>query len=126
MTDIPPDRKLISSKWVFKKKYLTSGLIDKYKARLVARGFTQREGVDYEETFSPTLRYESLRLLLSLAAVYGLRLWLLDVITAYLNGDLDKEIFMSIPEGIPKTEQNRGKCLRLLKGLYGLKQSGRI
>ena len=126
VTDIPPDRKLISSRWVFKKKYLPSGLIDKYKARLVARGFTQKEGVDYEETFSPTLRYESLRLLLSLAAIYGLRLWLLDVITAYLNGDLDKEIYMSIPEGIPKTEQNRGKCLRLLKGLYGLKQSGRI
>ena len=126
LVDTPTDRKLISSKWVFKKKYLPSGLIDKYKARLVARGFTQKQGIDFEETFSPTLRYESLRLLLSLATIYRLRLWLLDVITAYLNGDLDKVIYMSIPEGIPATDQNKGKCLRILKGLYGLKQSGRI
>ena len=124
--EIPTDRKLITSKWVFKKKYLPSGLIDKYKARLVARGFTQQQGIDFEETFSPTLRYESLRLLFATAAVYGLQLWLLDVVSAYLNGDIDKEIFMRMPEGLPVTDQNKGKCLRLLKGLYGLKQSGRI
>ena len=122
----PKGRALISSKWVFKKKYHPSGLIDKYKARLVARGFTQKEGIDFEETFAPTLRYESLRLLFAIAIQYGLRLWLLDVVTAYLNGDLDKEIYMSIPEGVPRTKQNEGKVLLLKKGLYGLKQSGRI
>ena len=126
LVDLPKGRKLISSKWVFKKKYRPSGLIDKYKARLVARGFTQKHGIDYEETFAPTLRYESLRLLFSLCIKHGLRCWLLDVITAYLNGDLDKDIYMSMPEGIPRTKQNEGKVLHILKGLYGLKQSGRI
>ena len=120
----PKGRKTITSKWVFKKKFLPSGLIDKYKARLVARGFTQQHGIDYEETFAPTLRYESLRLLFALAVKHRLRLWLLDVITAYLNGDIDAEIFMEIPEGMPQKQS--GKVLKLLKGLYGLKQSGRI
>ena len=121
-----PKQKCISSKWVFKTKYTPAGLIDKYKARLVAKGFLQKHGIDYEETFAPTLRYESLRILIALCAKHGLTLWLLDVISAYLNGTLDTDIFMEIPEGYPGTEQTEGKVLRLLKGLYGLKQSGRI
>ena len=124
--DIPPGQKLIDSKWVFKKKFLPSGLIDKYKARLVGRGFTQAYGIDYEETFAPTLRFESLRILFAIAITYGLRLWLLDVIAAYLNGDIDANIYMKLPEGYPRTAANKNKVWHLLKGLYGLKQSGRL
>ena len=124
---LPPDRRAITSKWVFKVKYTPTGLVDRFKARLVARGFTQKYGFDYEETFSPTLRMESLRMLLSLAIRFGLYVEQMDVPNAYLRGDLDEEVYMEIPEGLdlpPNTP--KGMVLRLLKGLYGLKQSGRI
>ena len=123
---MPKDRKPISCKWVFKKKYSPSGQIVKYKARLVARGFTQQHKIDYNETFAPTLRFESLRILISLAIQYGLILWLLDVVIAYLNGKFDVDIFMALPEGLLKTNINKNKVLKILKSLYGLKQSGRI
>ena len=97
----PKGRKTITSKWVFKKKFLLSGLINKYKVRLVARNFTQQHGINYEETFALILRYKLLRLLFALAVKYRLRLWLLDIIIAYLNGNIDAEIFMEIPEGMP-------------------------
>ena len=110
----PKNRKTISSKRVFKKKFLPTGQIDKYKARLVARGFTQQHGIDYNETFAPTLRYESLGILFSLAVRYKLRLWLLDVITAYLNGDIDADLYMEFPQGMTRTRQNNGKVLRII------------
>lgn len=90
-------------------KVLTTGLIDKLKARLCGRGFTQKYGVDYDQNLAATLRFDSLRLLFSLCIAYGLRCWLLDVITAYLNSDLDVEIFMEIPEGYQLPEHQKGK-----------------
>ena len=106
-------------------KYTPSGLIDRYKARLVARGFTQQHGIDYDETFAPTLRFDSLRMLLAMAACDDWHIHQMDVVSAYLAGELEEEIYMEPPEGLPYDSSERMAC-RLIKGLYGLKQSGRV
>ena len=91
----------------------------------MAKGFTQREGIDYDETFSPVLQYASLRCLLAMVAHYNLELHQMDVKTAFLNGDIDHEIYMRQPEGheVPGKEDH---VCRLKKSLYGLKQAGRV
>ena len=122
LVDLPQGRTPISCKWVYKIKYDSSGNIERYKARLVARGFTQRYGIDYEETFAPVVKFASLRCLLALAAFEDMELHQMDVKTAYLNGDLKEEIFMEQPEGF---DTGDGKMCRLRKSLYGLKQAGR-
>jgi hypothetical protein len=114
---------VIPNKWVLKHKLLPD-LSYKYKARLVAKGFNQKEGIDYEETFSPVVRFDSLRCLLALAAHYDWEIHHMDVKTAYLNGILDKEIYMEQPEGFVVVGKENMVC-RLKKGLYGLKQAGR-
>src|SRR5699024_8998877 len=86
LVEKPADRKVVKAKWVYKKKLNLNGEVEKYKARLVAKGFTQRKGIDYNETFSPTVRYESVRILFALAAQYGLEVHQMDAITAFLNG----------------------------------------
>lgn len=120
LVDRPKNRKIIKNRWVFKAK--TNGV---YRARLVAKGFTQVQGVDYTETFSPVARFETLRLLLALAALWGWEIHGLDVKSAFLHGKLDEEIFMEQPEGfvIPGLED---KVARLLKTIYGLKQASRV
>jgi hypothetical protein len=90
--------KPIPSKWVFKYKFDANGDITRYKARLVARGDQQREGIDYEETFSPTFRLESLRIILSYAAANGLEIEQTDIVTAYRNAKIDKTILMKLPD----------------------------
>jgi Reverse transcriptase (RNA-dependent DNA polymerase) len=102
---------------------LLNGNIDKLKARLVARGFTQRYGTDYDETFASVVRMESLRVLLAIAAMEDLEVHQMDVITAYLAGELEEEIYMAPPQGLPITGS---KVCRLLRGLYGLMQSARV
>lgn len=119
------DTNIITSKWVFKVKYTSSGLIDRYKARLVAQGFSQIHGIDYEETFAPTLRMESLRMLLAFAAYFGFEIEQIDVPDAYLKSDLIEEIYMEILQGYQVPSSQRDNVLRLLRPLYGLKQSGR-
>ena len=111
---------VITSKWVFKKKKGLSGKVEKYKPRLVARGFMQEEGVDYTETYSPILRFESIRMLTSAATSGGLHMDEMDVTTAFLYADLEEEVYLEIPEGMFEVELAR-KVLRLLKALYGLK-----
>jgi hypothetical protein len=118
----PKGRKLITGKWVFALKQPPNGET-RYKARWVARGFSQRSGIDYTETFSPVIRHDSLRVLLALTASKQHELVQLDVETAYLNGDIEEEIYLVPPQGY--TECPKGYCLRLLKCLYGLKQAGR-
>ena len=120
---LPPGRKAIGCRWVFKRKRDADGNVIKYKARLVAQGFSQQPGVDYEETYAPVSRITSLRILLAHAATLGLPIGQMDVEGAYLNGKLDVELYMKIPEGIEPTGTNN--ALRLIKTLYGLKQSGR-
>jgi hypothetical protein len=120
--ELPEGRKAISSKWVFALKKAADGSISKFKARLVARGFTQQFGIDYEETFAPTVKYDSLRAILSLATSENLEVHQLDIENAYLAGTLEEEIFMTPPEGV----DTQGRVLRLRKSLYGLKQSARV
>lgn len=121
----PKERKIVTCKWVFKKKEgssPTEGV--KYKVRVVARGFTQREGVDYNEIFSPVVRHTSIRVLLAMVAHQDLELEQLDVKTAFLHGELDEEIYMTQPDGFQVPGKEDYVC-RLKKSLYGLKQSRR-
>ena len=120
--DLPPGRKIVSCKWIFKLKTLPDGA-SKHKARLVARGFSQVEGVDFTETFAPVIRFQSLRMLLAIANAEDMLVHQMDVKTAFLYGDIDAEIFMDFPEGMEGAED--GKVCRLNKSLYGLKQSPR-
>jgi hypothetical protein len=117
----------VKSKYVFKVKTNEKGEIERFKTRLVAKGYTQKEGVDFKETFSPTLRLESLRYLISLAKLNGFQVNHLDVQTAFLNGELEEDIFMEIPEGFDEKRYNQLKqVFKLKKSLYGLKQASRV
>lgn len=118
------DQRPIDSKWVFKIQRTTTEDIQRYKARLCARGFKQKEGLDYKETFSPVVRYDSLRILLAIVAEKNLELVQFDVKTAFLYGELTEELFMEIPEGL--TIENAGEQVcKLNKSIYGLKQASR-
>ena len=95
----------------------------RYKARLIARGFSQEYGVDYFETYAPVARFASIRMLLALAARHGMYIDQMDVQTAFLYGDLEEEAYMERPDGFEAVE---GHCLRLRKSLYSLKQAPRV
>jgi hypothetical protein len=90
LVELPKDRKAIGSKWVFKLKTDSNGSVERHKARLVAQGFSQKHGQDYDETFSPVVRFESLRTVIALAVQNDLQLHQMDVTTAFLNGELQK------------------------------------
>ena len=99
-----------------------NGTIEKYKARLVIKGYRQREGLDYFDTYSPMMRMNSIRMILAIAALWNLEVHQMDVKTAFLNRDLDEEIYMEQPEGF-FTLGLEGKVYKLVKSLYGLKQA---
>ncbi|GJX29612.1 retrovirus-related pol polyprotein from transposon TNT 1-94, partial [Tanacetum coccineum] len=99
LVDLPPGCKPLGYKWIFKKKMKADGTIDKYKARLVIKGYRQREGLDYFDTYSPVTRITSIRMILAIAALRNLEIHQMDVKTAFLNGDLEEEIYMNQPEG---------------------------
>ena len=122
VVDKPASHEVITSKWVFKKKRGLTGVVEKYKARIVARGFMQEEGVDYGDPYSPTVRFESIRMMMAAATSNGLHMEQLDVTTTFLYADQEEEVYLEIPEGM-FAEAMPGKVLRLLKALYGLKQS---
>lgn len=124
LAELPKGRKAISCKWLFKVKRDKDGHINRHKARLVARGFTQVEGIDYQETFSPVVKFSTIRMVLSLAAQRGLRLTQMDFKTAFLNGVLDEELYMKQPAGYVQPGQEHFVC-RLRKSIYGLKQASR-
>ena len=124
LVELPKGRKAIGSKWVYKVKINADGTPERYKARLVAQGFSQRQGVDYDETFCPVVRSESVRTVIALSAQNNLKLHQLDITTAFLNGILQEEAYMRQPEGFVDKE-NRDLVCKLKKSLYGLKQSPR-
>lgn len=122
LTDLPKDKKAIPCKWVYTLKTNADGSVERYKARLVIKGFAQRKGIDYKETFSPVARVTTIRTLLSVAAKEGMIIRQIDVSTAFLYGDLKEEIFMRQPPGYSRDPI---KVCRLKKSLYGLKQAPR-
>jgi len=144
-------RRPIGCRWLFKVKYLDTGVVDKLKARLVGQGCTQQAGIDFHSTFAPTLKYKSLRALLSLAATLDWEVKQMDVQTAFLNGDMKEEVYMRLPEGVevttgdgepqlvftPESASRGGRggggvasegewALRLRKALYGTKQASNV
>ena len=125
LVQLPPNRKPLGCKWVFKLKRRADGSLDKYKARLVAKGYDQIEGLDFNETFSPVVRMTTIRLLLAMATNLDCEIQQMDVKTTFLNGDLNETIYMKQPEGFIKKGEQDYVCL-LLKSIYGLKQAPRM
>ena len=124
LTELPKDRDAIGCKWVFKVKYTSDGKVERFKARLVAKGYAQRYHVDYDETFSPVVRFSSIRALLAFAVQNNMLVHQMDAVTAFLNGTLDEEIYMQQPTGYIMPNNEHLVC-KLKKSLYGLKQSPR-
>ena len=122
--ELPSGRKPIGCKWVFKVKHRSNGKVEQFKGCLVAKGYDQKYGIDYDETFSPVVRFSSIRALIALAVQNGMLLHQMDVVTAFLNGKLDEEIYMQQPKGYIRFGEEHLVC-KLKKSLYGLKQSPR-
>ena len=123
LAELPPGKKALHNKWVYRIKEEHDGN-KRYKARLVVKGFQQKEGVDYNEIFSPVVKLTTIRLVLKIVAAENLHLEQLDVKTAFLHGDLEEELYMRQPEGFIKEDRKNLVC-RLKKSLYGLKQAPR-
>lgn len=122
LCDLPKERKAITGKWMFKLKHKSNGDIDKYRARFVARGCSQKQGFDYGETYAPVAKLTTLRILLAIAVRFNMHIHQMDVKGAFLNGNLDEEIYIKPLEGF----DHGGKVCKLQKAIYGLKQASRM
>ena len=122
LVELPKGRSTVGCKWVFCVKYDGKGDVDRFKGQLLAQGYSQKYGIDYDETFSPVPRFSSIRTLLAYAAEQGMLVHQMDVVTAFLNGDLKEEIYMEQPSGFTQPGEERLVC-KLKKSLYGLKQA---
>ena len=110
LVELPPGRKAVGCKWVFKLKHDVDGRVERFKARLVAKGYAQKYGIDYDEIFSPVVRFSSIRLLLAFAVQHDMLIHQMDVETAFLNGKLDEEIYMQQPGSYCNGKESSGSC----------------
>ncbi|KAK8656739.1 hypothetical protein V6N13_098677 [Hibiscus sabdariffa] len=122
LVEPPEGIKPIGCKWVFKKKTDMDGNVQTYKGRLVANDYRQIHGIDYDETFSPVAMFKSILILLAIAAFHDYEIWQMDVKTAFLNGKLEEDVYMTQTEGFV-TLENAGKVCKLQRSIYGLKQA---
>jgi len=125
LVPLPSGKSVVGCRWVFAIKVGSDGTIDRLKARLVAKGYTQIFGLDYGNTFSPVAKMASVRLFIVMVALQQWSLYQLDVKNAFLNGDLQEEIYMEQPPGFVAQGESSGMVCRLRKSLYGLKKSPR-
>ena len=116
----PKDKNVIGTKWVFRNKLNEDGQVMRNKARLMCKGDAQIEGLDFEETFAPVARLESIRMFLSLAVHLKFKVYQMDVKSAFLNGNLEEEVYIEQPNGFLLKEDSNAVC-KLKKALYGLK-----
>ena len=123
MIDFPPGQFVVGCRWVYKIKTKADGSVERYKACLVARGFTQEYGIDYEETFAPIARLTFFRCLIAVVVVHRWPLYQMDVKNAFLNGDLYEEVYMQPSPGYP---YSGSQVCRLHHALYGLKQAPQV
>ena len=122
LIDKPQDAKVFPNRWVYKIKSIPESEEVRLKARLVIRGFLQKEGIDYKEIYSPVARYSSVRAFFAIVAANGMHCIQFDVKSAFLNGDLSETVYMQQPEGF---WDGTDKICKLKKSLYGLKQAAR-
>jgi hypothetical protein len=124
LTTLPSNKRVVGCKWVFTMKQNLEGKGERYKARLVVKGYSQTYGVGYGETFAPMAKMNTIRALISIEANNKWKLFQMDVKNAFLHGDLHEEVYMEIPSGF-STQETKGKVCRLKKSSYGIKQSPR-
>ena len=125
LCDLPPGRKCIGCKWVYHIKRNANNEFERFRARIVAKGFSQILHIDFEKTYAPVVRIDSIRQLFAIAAFYNLHMIHADVKTAFINGESDVELYLQqIPGFVDKEYPN--KVLRINRSLYDMKQASRI